>query len=51
MDTAEDLTLEQVVPTLPDPGVAGSVPITHALDGQLRDQIRDPVSVMSPKSE
>ena len=48
---AVDLTLEQVVPTLPDVGVAGSVPIVNVIDGQLRDQIRDPPSVMLPESE
>ena len=49
--TAEELSLEQVIPTLPEPGVAGSVPIVKVIDGQLRDQIRDPPSVMLPKEE
>mgnify|MGYP003333489142 CR=1 FL=1 len=49
--TAEEMTLEQVIPTLPDVGIAGSVPIVRVIEGQLRDQIRDPVSVMLPKDE
>ena len=49
--TAEEMTLEQVIPTLPDVGIAGSVPIVQVVDGQLRDQLRDPVSVMLPKEE
>ena len=49
--TAEEMTLEQVVPTLPDVGVAGSVPIVKVIDGQLRDRIRDPPSVMLPKQD
>ena len=49
--TAEQLTLEQVTPTLPEPGIAGSVPITQIIEGQLRDQIRDPASMMLPREE
>ena len=37
--TAEDLTLEQVIPTLPAKGVAASVDIIEVLEGQIRDQM------------
>ena len=36
--TAEPMTVERVVPTLPDLGVAGSVPIVEVIEGQLRDR-------------
>ena len=48
---AEDITLAQVLPTLPPRGVAGSVDISKVLEGQLRDQIRDPESLLLPESE
>ena len=39
---AHALTVAQVEPTLPAPGIAGIVPTEEILDGQLRDQLGDP---------
>ena len=41
----------QVVPTLPAKGVAASVEITEVLDGQIRDQLRDPEGVILPEDQ
>ena len=49
--TAQELTLRQVLPTLPAKGVAASVEITEVLRGQIRDQIRDPESLLLPEEE
>ena len=48
---AEDLTLAQVLPTLPGKGVAASVDIVTVLEGQIRDQLRDPESLLLPQEE
>ena len=48
---AHPITLAQVEPTLPKEGVAGSVDICSVLRGQVRDQIRDPGSLILPKAE
>ena len=48
---AEELTLQQVMPTLPAKGVAASVEITSVLDGQIRDQVGDPDSLLLPEEE
>ena len=48
---AEDITLAQVLPTLPAQGVAASVDICRVLEGQIRDQLRDPDSLLLPEEE
>ena len=47
----QPITIKQVEPTLPKPGVAGSVDICRVLDGQIRDQLRYPASLLLPESE
>ena len=49
--TAEDLSLFRVLPTLPARGIAASCDVCEIIDGQLRDQLRDPESLLLPKSE
>ena len=49
--TAMDVTLLQVRPTLPAVGVAASCDICEIVEGQLRDQLRDPESLLRPQSE
>ena len=49
--TAEPIRLLQVLASLPARGVAGSVDICHVLDGQIRDQLRDPESLLLPESD
>ena len=48
---AEELTLAQVLPTLPARGVAASVDICSVLIGQIRDQLRDPEALLLPEAE
>ena len=49
--TAQYLTLLQVTPTLPEKGIAASVEIVEVLKGQIRDQLRDPESLLLPEEE
>ena len=49
--TAMDLTVRQVILALPAVGVAASCDICEVLDGQLRDQLRDPASLLRPSDE
>ena len=49
--TAVPLTLRRVLPTLPAPGVAGSVDICQVLTGRLRAQLLDPASLLLPEQE
>ena len=49
--TAQDITLLQVLPTLPAKGVAASVEIVEVLRGQIRDQLRDPESLLLPEED
>ena len=48
---AEEITLAQVIPTLPPKGIAASVDICEVVEGQLRDQLRDPESLLVPEEE
>ena len=48
---AEKLTLLQVMPTLPAKGVAASAEIVHMLEGQIRDQVADPDSLLLPEED
>ena len=48
---ATELTLKQVLPTLPAKGIAASVEIMDILEGQIRDQIGDPESLLLPEEE
>ena len=48
---AQEITLQQVVPTLPAKGIAASVEIVKVLEGQIRDQIGDPESLLLPEEE
>ena len=49
--TAVPVSIARVKPTLPAMGVAGSVDICEVLDGQIRDQLRDPASMLKPQEE
>ena len=49
--TAEPLTLVQVTASLPPKGVAAVVDICRVICGQVLDQLRDPESLILPKSE
>ena len=49
--TAIPLTLRGILPTLPAPGVAGSVDICQVLTGRLRAQLLDPESLLPPEQE
>ena len=49
--TAVPLTLRRVLPTLPAPGVAGSVDICQVLTGRLRAQLLDLESLLLPENE
>ena len=49
--TATPLTLAQVLPTLPPPGVAASVDITEVLRGQVLAQLLDPESLLLPMDQ
>ena len=51
MYCAEEVTLAPVIPTLPPKGVAASVDICEVIEGQLRDQLRDPESLLVTESE
>ena len=48
---AEPITLLQVLASLPARGVAASVAVCEILEGQLRDQLRDPESLLLPEAE
>ena len=48
---ATPLTLMQVLPTLPPPGVAATVEIVKVLRGQILAQLLDPESLLLPESE
>ena len=47
--SATPLTLLQVLPTLPPRGVAASVDIMTILQGQIREQLKDPASLLLPE--
>ena len=49
--SATPLTLKQVLPTLPPPGVAASVNIEQILQGQILHQVQDPESMLLPENE
>ena len=51
MYAASPLTLAQVKPTLPPPGVAASVLVTDILEGQRKEQLEDPESLLLPAAE
>ena len=49
--TSEPITLRQVTCSLPAKGVAGTVKAVSVLEGQLRDQLRDPESLVLPREQ
>ena len=48
---ATPLTLMQVLPTLPPPGVAASVDILKILSGNIKEQLADPECLLLPEAE
>ena len=49
--TAEPITLKQVTCSLPGKVVAGTVKAVAVLDGQIRDQLRDPEALVLPREQ